>query len=136
MRRPGLNGVRLAVRSVAAAAIVEVGLRTTRLETLARVLGIELDVTKPTTPLTRSAPCVAEQRATERALALLGRTERACLRRALVLGHLLRDQRPTLRLGVTKQGGIVVAHAWLEIDGAPVTDPPERLARFRPLRAP
>jgi hypothetical protein len=38
-----------------------------------------------------------------------------CLRRALVLGHHLRDQSPVLRIGVTAEKcEPVAAHAWVE----------------------
>jgi hypothetical protein len=38
-----------------------------------------------------------------------------CLRRALVLGHHLRDQSPVLRIGVTAdRSEDVAAHAWVE----------------------
>ncbi len=43
-----------------------------------------------------------------------------CLRRSLVLGHLLRDRRPALRLGVAGTGDALLAHAWVEIDGRPL----------------
>jgi hypothetical protein len=66
-------------------------------------------VTKPLTP---------EQRrriwATERLYAVwpFGDT---CLRRALVMGHHLRDQSPVLRIGVTAgRSEPVAAHAWVE----------------------
>jgi hypothetical protein len=40
-----------------------------------------------------------------------------CLRRALAAGHTLRVHRPVLRIGVTRTGGAVRAHAWIEFDG-------------------
>ncbi|WP_279070503.1 lasso peptide biosynthesis B2 protein [Microbacterium lacticum] len=40
-----------------------------------------------------------------------------CLRRALVIGDILRDRSPLLRVGVAKTAGEVTAHAWVEIDG-------------------
>lgn len=40
-----------------------------------------------------------------------------CLRRALVMGDILRSRDPLLRVGVAKEGGRVQAHAWIEIDG-------------------
>ena len=45
-----------------------------------------------------------------------------CLRRTLVLGHLLREHDPALRLGVAGAGDDLNAHAWLEIDGQPLED--------------
>lgn len=40
-----------------------------------------------------------------------------CLRRSLLLGHLLRRRDPALRVGVAKVAGQVAAHAWIEIGG-------------------
>ena len=44
-----------------------------------------------------------------------------CLRRSLVLAALLRRRgRPaTVRFGVRRQAGLLLAHAWVECDGAP-----------------
>lgn len=48
-------------------------------------------------------------------------SEQGCLRRSLVLGHLLRSRKPVLRIGVRHDGEVgISAHAWLEIDGYPV----------------
>jgi len=48
-----------------------------------------------------------------------------CLRRSLVLFHLLRHAgRPVeLRIGVRKQHGALQAHAWLVQDGTPYLEP-------------
>jgi hypothetical protein len=46
-----------------------------------------------------------------------------CLRESLVLGHLIRDRSPVLRLGVARHGYRMRAHAWIEVDGRPVNDP-------------
>lgn len=53
-----------------------------------------------------------------------------CLRRSLLLGHLLRRRQPTLQVGVAKDAGRVAAHAWIEIAGASLD--PESSA-YRPL---
>lgn len=42
-------------------------------------------------------------------------TPMTCLRRALVMGIVLRRRRPVLRLGIT--GGGTTAHAWIEAEG-------------------
>ncbi len=60
-----------------------------------------------------------------------------CLRRALVLGHRLRERSPKLVIGVAKEAGTLSAHAWLEIEGCPVPEPggpglSERFVRLRP----
>ena len=44
-------------------------------------------------------------------------TDAACLRRSLVLGHVLRDREPALALGVLREDGRLRAHAWLVVDG-------------------
>ena len=61
-----------------------------------------------------------------------------CLRRSLVLRWLLARQGvPTrLRLGVRRDEGKVAAHAWLEYEGRPVTDPPDVAERFATLAGP
>lgn len=40
-----------------------------------------------------------------------------CLRHSLVAGQRIRALQPQLRLGVSRGGAGVVAHAWLEVDG-------------------
>jgi hypothetical protein len=52
-----------------------------------------------------------------------------CLRESLVLGHLLRRERPVLRLGVQRPNSTLEAHAWVELAGQPVNDP----QGFRPV---
>lgn len=61
-----------------------------------------------------------------------------CLRRALVLQWLLgqRGILADLRIGVHKETGGLVAHAWLEYNGAPVGDARDVADRFAPLAAP
>ncbi|NLE86024.1 MAG: lasso peptide biosynthesis B2 protein [Myxococcales bacterium] len=53
----------------------------------------------------------------------VARPRDGCLRRALVLGHLLRDLEPTLCIGVVRGEGPFTAHAWLEIRGVSVPEP-------------
>lgn len=63
------------------------------------------------------------------------RPEAGCLRRGLVLGRLLADLRPVLRIGVSRAEGRFDAHAWLEIDGVVIAeDGDPRGDRFVPLR--
>lgn len=40
-----------------------------------------------------------------------------CLKRSLVIGHVLRQRDPFLRLGVIRHDGECHAHAWIEING-------------------
>jgi hypothetical protein len=59
-----------------------------------------------------------------------------CLRQALVLQWLLARQAiPTeLRIGVRRDGGRLMAHAWLELAGAPLGFAGEAGKGFEPLR--
>lgn len=61
-------------------------------------------------------------RAAHRATLVWPFADGPCLRRALVGGHLLRDLRPVLRLGIGDGSGPVRAHAWLEVEGRPLED--------------
>jgi len=55
-----------------------------------------------------------------------------CLTRSLTLAWLLRDGglQPLLRLGVRRNDGILLFHAWVELDGTVVNDSPEVSNRF------
>ena len=109
------------VATAAVAGAFEIGLRSLSLPRLARLAGMRLGTrpTRATEPLKTVAESLTpEQRrriwATERLYAVwpFGDT---CLRRALVLGHHLRDQSPILRIGVTAdRSEAVAAHAWVE----------------------
>ena len=56
----------------------------------------------------------------------------SCLTRSLLLRWLLRrfGTASDLRIGVCFEQGKLVAHAWVEIDGIPMNDRPEAVARF------
>lgn len=58
-----------------------------------------------------------------------------CLRRSLVLRALLarRGVAAELRFGVHRDTPDLQAHAWLEVDGRPLGERPETLARLVPL---
>jgi hypothetical protein len=58
-----------------------------------------------------------------------------CLRRTLALQWLLGRAgiASTLRIGVRKEAGRLLAHAWLEKDGLPLTEPQAVTDRFVPL---
>lgn len=63
-----------------------------------------------------------------------------CLRRALALQMLLarRGVQTRLRFGVKKEASGLTAHAWLERDGAPISEPElvtERYAALQPFLA-
>lgn len=58
-----------------------------------------------------------------------------CLSRSLLLEALLRQAgyRPVLRIGVRREGSVVSAHAWIEVDGAVVNDAADVRERFQVL---
>lgn len=122
------------------ALVVEVGLRTTSLPRLARLLGTPLAVgTDAAGPEAMTAPAAVRLepwarrrvRATRRVLRRwpLGDT---CLRQALVSGQRLRRLGPSLHVGVAKIDGEIRAHAWLVIRGG-VLDPMAAAASYLDL---
>lgn len=63
--------------------------------------------------------------------------EGGCLRRALVLGRLLRDLDPVLRIGVARSAESFEAHAWLEVQGTAIAEGHDSIqSTFVPLRPP
>jgi Transglutaminase-like superfamily len=116
--------------TVAAGIVVEIGIRTMRLPTLARWLGAPLaDPSAATAPPTRTSgpsgpagaallPPWARHR-----LQICVRLLRwwpfdeKCLRLSLVCGWRIRRLRPGLVVGVALLDGQVKAHAWLTVDG-------------------
>lgn len=109
---------------------VEVGLRTRPLPRLARALGVEV-ATGAGAPAPQGAvPATLTTRRRVRQLDAAARlmrhwpVERICLRRALLLGYVLRDLSPQLRLGVAREGEHLIAHAWIEVAGVRL-DPDE-----------
>jgi hypothetical protein len=135
-RRPRLPGVihitsqwwslpvrqRLAVvRVTLLVVVVEMGLRTSDIATLARRMRVplaagiaDLPVDKPDDVGSFSA---SEQRAYWAARWVLNRWiyPGTCLRRALVTGYILRRHHPVLRLGLIGDGS--TSHAWVEAEG-------------------
>jgi hypothetical protein len=97
---------------------IEAGLRSTRVDKVARVVGVRFlptdeaehaDLPEPLSP--------AERRWTNNAARLVRRWPLAatCLRRSLLLGWILRKRQPTLTLGVRSENGVVQAHAWIRL---------------------
>jgi len=127
------------VAALAAAAVVEVGLRTTTLPRLARALGTPLAVPEPEACARRLDDyllpdwAVRRMYATHRVLRHWP-FEDTCLRQALVCGRLLRRLHPVLQLGVARIDGEVRAHAWLAVNGA-VVDPRRAVSSYQPLTA-
>jgi hypothetical protein len=72
-----------------------------------------------------------------RAAARLVPLRTACLARALCLENMLAERglEPVLRLGVRRAGAGIAAHAWIEIDDAPVGQPSGIARCYLPLRA-
>ncbi len=60
-----------------------------------------------------------------------------CLPRSLALKALLRRQgdEADLRIGVRRDAGRLLAHAWIEQAGAPIGEPADVDRRFQPLHA-
>lgn len=115
----------------------EVGLRLMPLRPLAARWGVPLSL-EPGSSLHRlEAPhwrlTPTEQRmlwAVRRVTPRLYGTERGCLRRSLVVGHLLRHRAPVLRIGVHAGGSSFAAHAWVEVDGVRVEDDNDGVVPF------
>jgi hypothetical protein len=121
------------------AVVVEVGLRTTTLPRLARVLGSPLTVDGfEAYAVPADAPrlpdwAVRRMNAVRRVLRHWPFGD-SCLRHALVSGALLRRLQPALQLGVAKVDGEIRAHAWLVVSGT-VVDPRRAVASYLPLTA-
>jgi len=101
------------------AALVELGVRTLPLPTVTRLAGVR-PASGPGRPGDAWPLLTARERDRCRlALRVVAAPpfSATCLRRSLLLGHLLRRRRPTLQVGVAKDAGRVAAHAWIEIDG-------------------
>lgn len=128
-----------ALRVVVVALVVEIGLRAVSLPRLARVLGVGLETASAPAAPSGELPESLATEARRRELEAVGRVmrhwpaERICLRRALVLGRLLRDLQPQLRVGVAREDGVLVAHAWIEVAGVRLDQGEDR---FVPLSRP
>lgn len=59
----------------------------------------------------------------------------SCLEKSLALQALLRrcHSRPELKIGVRREGDVLRAHAWVEVDGRPVGEMPGIDHRFLPF---
>jgi hypothetical protein len=119
-----------------AAIATEIGLRTIRLRTLARILGVPLalddqDPGRPSHPQELPADGAARYRAAQCLMQVwpFG-GEGKCLRMSLVAGCLLRRHAPTVRLGIARLDQGIAAHAWIVVDGL-IVDHDARL--FIPL---
>ena len=105
---------------VATASVVEAGLRTIKLPTLARLLGVTVDFRSGglARPLDEPLPDPLRRRISlVRTVLAYSPSEPTCLRSSLVCARVLRAVRPTVRIGVARVDGEVKAHAWVELAG-------------------
>ncbi len=110
------------VRMLGLATTIEIGLRTIRLPALARVLGVRLNwsndpSSRPGIPGSLDADDRRRLTNVIRVMRHWPFAEGTCLRQSLMLGRVLRDRHPLLRIGVQGRDGDIVAHAWVEMDG-------------------
>ncbi len=112
------------VRVVAIALVVELALRRLPLPRVARLLGVRIAADRAESPLPDGPlPDVLTDARRRREFDAAARVmrhwpaRRMCLRRSLVLGRLLRDLDPALRLGVARSDDGLLAHAWIEVAG-------------------
>ena len=133
------------LRAIAVLLFVEATIRWVRLPRLARLLGVTFEprselgagdqeglslpadttiTTKgPAAELHLPVPVAMARRSVTRLMRIWPLGAGPCLRESLVLGRLIRDEAPVLRLGVARYGHRLRAHAWVEIGGRPVNDP-------------
>ena len=110
--------------------VVEIAIRRLRLERIARMLGVRVDLRPSSAPrdvlALRTLPPKAQRqlRMTWKVADVWPFSRGPCLRRALVAGHLLRRLDPAIRLGVANAATEepFEAHAWLELRGRPLED--------------
>ena len=123
----------LIVRAFVWLGLLELGLR---------VLGFRRLTQRPWLPATAERPVgEGELRRAMRyawAISLAGRhhaVHARCLLLSLTLHHWLRREwlPSRLRIGVRKDGGALLAHAWVELDGQVVNDTAASVAAFVPL---
>ena len=125
LRRMSLLDVCALARVAVLALVVEIAIRLLPLPIVARRMHVSL-VRPPARPGLATLPDFsgAELRAVRMARALMRRWpwgSGACLRRSLLVGHVLRRHDPWLRVGVTRDDADIRAHAWLEIRGVETT---------------
>lgn len=108
--------------AVVTALVVEIGLRTMPLSSLARAAGVRIDLARRSVAEPSHPPVGPLDAARLHAVQVVMRRwpwgERGpCLRQALVAGRLLRHLQPSLRLGMGYDAQGVTGHAWVIIDG-------------------
>lgn len=105
------------------AAIAEFGVRFRPLPQVARWFRVRLAGEPPLSRPWRMGP---RQRRRRRIINMLTRHwpfvdhEGLCLRRSLLIGWVLHDRDPVLRIGLARVDGEITAHAWLEVEGGEI----------------
>ena len=105
---------------------VEALIRWVPLARLSRMFGTRLnlepvlDLTPPLDPTELSVRDRRHLRSARRVTDAWPFGRGTCLRRSLVVGHLIRRLRPTIRLGLVEVADDFTAHAWVEIDDRPL----------------
>lgn len=126
--------LRLLVRAFVTVALVDVGLKLCGFAGLLRVVACR---SRPVlAPLRRDALDRAARYARFINMAANNHIVTAhCLHRSLALhAWLTREGLPSeLRIGVRSEYGRFSAHAWVELNGHPANELPERIAMFKPL---
>lgn len=133
------------LRGLAVLLFVEATIRWMRLPRLTRLVGVTFDPRTelgaedaaggsalsvasvsskgPAAEVDLPEPVVMARRNVNRLMSVWPLGAGPCLRESLVLGRLIRDKDPVLRLGVARHGYRMRAHAWVEIERRPVNDP-------------
>jgi Transglutaminase-like superfamily len=120
------------VRAGLLAVACEVALRCAPFPRVGRRFGVQLAGEGPSTRRpTPSAPEFARARWATDAIFRRWPVAGTCLRRSLVLGRLLREYDPVVRIGVARRGAEIGAHAWLEIAGLTIDEGPDDLVPLR-----
>jgi hypothetical protein len=119
--------------------IIDLMLRGLGLRRTQRILGRSAALFSRGQAQAAGPAAVAAAEAKAAIIAIAGRYALAngtCLRQALLLWWLLkrRDQAAELRIGVRTENGFA-AHAWVELDGKPLGQTPERRNRFVRMQA-
>lgn len=113
-------------RAVLEAVIVEIRVRRTPIEPLARRYGVPLDTRseeqgRDRTPAGAPPQLTQQEQCHLRAITRVMRRwpfgRGSCLREALLYGRAVSSHQPVLRLGVRRGEQGLVAHAWVELPG-------------------
>jgi hypothetical protein len=126
-----VRGAVLALRYWSLLPAIEVALLVARLPTICRALCLSLDLESGRPPV---GVWVVPRRYERRARAALRATSfwpfgDTCLRRCLLLGLVLRREKPVLRIGVKRdERGNFSAHSWLQVGDRTLDPTSDRFA--------